>query len=147
MAASSPPARGRGRPLLWSVAALVALLYPIPFERSGYVYYETVGFLVLLNAMLGIGWNIIGGWAGQFDFGPSIFFAIGAYTAALLSIRLGWNAWLALLGAVVVAVALCAALTYPVTRLRGPRSPTPCCTAITARGYQLLRNSQRIPPW
>src|SRR5499433_2231568 len=101
------------------LAIAVALLYPIPFERTGYVYYETVGFLVLLNAMLGIGWNIIGGWAGQFDFGPSIFFAIGAYTAALLSIHLGWNAWLALLGAVAVSVVICAALTYPVTRLRG----------------------------
>ena len=86
----------------------MALLYPIPFERSGQVYYETVGFLVLLNAMLGIGWNIIGGWAGQFDFGPSIFFAIGAYTAALLTINLGWNAWLALLGAMLVSAAICA---------------------------------------
>jgi len=105
--------------VIWAVATLVALLYPIPFERSGQIYYETVGFLVLLNAMLGIGWNIIGGWAGQFDFGPSIFFAIGAYTAALLSIHWGFNAWLALLGAVAVAVVICAALTYPVTRLRG----------------------------
>jgi branched-chain amino acid transport system permease protein len=103
----------------WTGVALVAVLYPIPFERTGYVYYETVGFLVLLNAMLGIGWNIIGGWAGQFDFGPSIFFAIGAYTAALLAIHLGWNAWLGLLGAVAVSVIICAALTYPVTRLRG----------------------------
>jgi len=100
-------------------ATLVALLYPIPFERSGYIYYETVGFLVLLNAMLGIGWNIIGGWAGQFDFGPNIFFAIGAYTAALLFIHLGWNAWLGLLGAMVVSVLICAVVTYPVTRLRG----------------------------
>src|SRR5258706_4359884 len=86
---------------------------------GGYIYYETVGFLVLLNAMLGIGWNIIGGWAGQFDFGPSIFFAIGAYPAALLSIHWGFNAWLALLGAVAVSVVICAALTYPVTRLLG----------------------------
>ena len=105
--------------VVWVVAALVALLYPIPFERNGQIYYETVGFLVLLNAMLGIGWNIIGGWAGQFDFGPSIFFAIGAYTAALLSIHWGFNAWLALAGAVVVSVVICAAVTYPVTRLRG----------------------------
>jgi branched-chain amino acid transport system permease protein len=103
----------------WVVAALAALLYPIPFEQSGYVYYETVGFLVLLNATLGIGWNIIGGWAGQFDFGPNIFFATGAYTAALLSIHFGWNAWLALLGAVVVSVSICAVVTYPITRLRG----------------------------
>ncbi len=105
--------------MAWALAALVALLYPIPFERSGYVYYETVGFLVLLNAMLGIGWNIIGGWAGQFDFGPNIFFATGAYTAALLSIHFGWNAWLALLGAIVVSVIICAVVTYPITRLRG----------------------------
>jgi branched-chain amino acid transport system permease protein len=103
----------------WAAVALAALLYPIPFERTGYVYYETVGFLVLLNAMLGIGWNIIGGWAGQFDFGPSVFFAIGAYTAALLAIRLEWNAWPALLGGVLVSVAICAAVTYPITRLRG----------------------------
>ncbi len=67
----APPARaGRAQQVVWVVATLVALLYPIPFERSGQIYYETVGFLVLLNAMLGIGWNIIGGWAGQFDFGP-----------------------------------------------------------------------------
>lgn len=100
-------------------AVLVAVLYPLPFEQTGYIYYETVGFLVLLNAMLGIGWNIIGGWAGQFDFGPNIFFATGAYTAALLSIHFEWNAWLCLLGAVVVSTAICAIVTYPITRLRG----------------------------
>src|SRR6266508_2630392 len=117
MRASSPARAGRTEQVAWLAAIVLALVYPIPFERSGYIYYETVGFLVLLNAMLGIGWNIIGGWAGQFDFGPSIFFAIGAYTAALLSIHLGCNAWLGLLGAVVVSVLICAALTYPVTRL------------------------------
>jgi len=120
LAASSPPARaGRAHTIAWAVAALAALCYPFPFEAGGYVYYETVGFLVLLNAMLGIGWNIIGGWAGQFDFGPNVFFAIGAYTAALLTIHLHCNAWLGLLGAVAVSVAICAALTYPITRLRG----------------------------
>jgi branched-chain amino acid transport system permease protein len=100
-------------------AALVAILYPLPFEQSGYIYYETVGFLVLLTAMLGIGWNVIGGWAGQFDFGPNIFFATGAYTAALLAIHFEWNAWLGLLGGVAVSVVICGAVTYPITRLRG----------------------------
>ena len=112
MRARSAARAGRAQQVAWLAAGVLALLYPIPFERSGQIYYETVGFLVLLNAMLGIGWNIIGGWAGQFDFGPSIFFAIGAYTAALLSIHLGWNAWFALIGAVVVSVALCAAYNF-----------------------------------
>jgi branched-chain amino acid transport system permease protein len=99
--------------------AIVALVYPLPFDAGGYVYYETVGFLVLLNAMLGVGWNVIGGWAGQFDFGPNVFFALGAYAGALLAIHWGWNAWLGLAGAAVASVVACAAVTYPITRLRG----------------------------
>ena len=61
--------------------------------------------------MGGLGWNVIGGWTGQFDFGPQVFFAVGAYTAALLYAKLGAEAWLGLPAAVVVAALLCAALT------------------------------------
>jgi len=107
------------RPLALVAAAVAALLYPIPLQLEGYTYYETIGFLVLLNAMLGVGWNVIGGWAGQFDFGPQVFFAVGAYTAATLFVRLALNPWLGLLVAVLVASALCSVLTYPLTRLRG----------------------------
>jgi branched-chain amino acid transport system permease protein len=101
------------------IGALAAIVYPIPLQLQGYTYYQTVGFLVLLNAMLGIGWNVVGGWAGQFDFGPQVFFAVGAYTAALMFVKLGVDAWLGLVAAVVVAFLICAALTYPLTRLRG----------------------------
>jgi branched-chain amino acid transport system permease protein len=69
--------------------------------------------------MLGVGWNVIGGWTGQFDFGPQVFFGVGAYTAALVYVKLGVDAWLGLPIGVAVAVAICAVLTYPLTRLRG----------------------------
>lgn len=98
---------------------VVGLLYPIPLQISGYTYFQTVGFLVLVNAMLGIGWNVIGGWTGQFDFGPQVFFAVGAYTAALLFIHLGLNPWLGMVAAALVAMVICAVVTYPLTRLRG----------------------------
>jgi len=101
------------------IGAIAAIVYPIPLQLQGYTYYQTVGFLVLLNAMLGVGWNVVGGWAGQFDFGPQVFFAVGAYTAALLFVKLGVGAWLGLVAAVVVAFLICAVLTYPLTRLRG----------------------------
>jgi branched-chain amino acid transport system permease protein len=101
------------------IGVLLAIVYPIPLQWQGQTYYQTVGFLVLLNAMLGLGWNVIGGWTGQFDFGPQVFFGVGAYTAALLSVKLGTGAWLGLLVAIVVATVLCAVLTYPLTRLRG----------------------------
>jgi branched-chain amino acid transport system permease protein len=109
---------------LWPRIALVTgvvlgLAYPIPLQYSGYSYYQTVGFLVLINAMLGVGWNVIGGWTGQFDFGPQVFLAVGAYVAAILFVHLGLNPWLGMLAAVITAMIICALVTYPLTRLRG----------------------------
>ncbi|HEV8616070.1 MAG TPA: branched-chain amino acid ABC transporter permease [Methylomirabilota bacterium] len=109
---------------LWPRVALVTgivlgLAYPIPLQYSGYSYYQTVGFLVLINAMLGVGWNVIGGWTGQFDFGPQVFLAVGAYVAAILFVHLGLNPWLGMLAAVITAMIVCALVTYPLTRLRG----------------------------
>ncbi|PYM26592.1 MAG: branched-chain amino acid ABC transporter permease [Candidatus Rokuibacteriota bacterium] len=101
------------------LGTLAAILYPIPLQIQGTTYYQTVGFLVLITAMLGVGWNVIGGWAGQFDFGPQVFFGVGAYTAALLYVKLGVEAWLGLLAGVAAAAVICAVLTYPLTRLRG----------------------------
>src|SRR5438105_6545668 len=101
------------------LGALAAIVYPIPLQIQGTTYYQTVGFLVLLNAMLGVGWNVIGGWAGQFDFGPQVFFAAGAYTSALLYVKVGVDAWLGLPLAAALAALICAVLTYPLTRLRG----------------------------
>ena len=107
------------RRIALALGVVAAIVYPIPLQLQGYTYYQTVGFLVLMTAMLGLGWNVIGGWAGQFDFGPQVFFAVGAYVAALLFVRRGVDAWLGMLAAVAVAVALCAVLTYPLTGLRG----------------------------
>jgi len=39
------------------------------------------------------------------------------------------------------------ATSSPVMRLRAPRSPIPCCTFVTCRGYQLAKNVERMPPW
>jgi branched-chain amino acid transport system permease protein len=101
------------------VGLLAALIYPLLIQATGYTYFQTVGFLVFIYAMLGVGWNFIGGWAGQFDFGPCIFLATGAYTAALASVHWGWSPWLGMLAGIVVSMAICAVITFPVTRLRG----------------------------
>jgi branched-chain amino acid transport system permease protein len=101
------------------VGAVAALAYPLPLQWYGYTYFQTVGFLVLINAMLGIGWNVIGGWTGQFDFAPQVFFAVGAYVPVLLLIHLGVNPWIGLVAGIVFGIVACALVTYPITRLRG----------------------------
>src|SRR5207244_7575840 len=57
--------------------------------------------------------------AGQFDCGPQVFFAIGAYTAAILFVHVGLSPWLGMLAGVLAAMGICALVTYPLTRLRG----------------------------
>jgi branched-chain amino acid transport system permease protein len=58
---------------------------------------------------------MLGGYGGQFSFGHALFFGTGAYVQAIAQSTLGWNAWLALLGAVAAATCVAAfvgALTF-----------------------------------
>ena len=79
-----------GRPLAalrrhsLALLLLAALLFPL----VGDPYALDVGITVLTFAMLGIGLNIVVGYAGLLDLGYAAFFAIGAYTSALLSLHL-----------------------------------------------------------
>src|SRR5438046_1008922 len=102
-------------------AALVAVAGAI--LANFFAVFPQVGFpfTVLAYAIvaLGVGWNVSGGWAGQFDFGPQVFFAIGAYTAAILFVHVGLSPWLGMLAGVLAAMGICALVTYPLTRLRG----------------------------
>ena len=46
-------------------------------------------------ALAGQGWNVLGGYGGQYSFGHAAFFGTGAYVTAILQARYGVNAWLA----------------------------------------------------
>jgi branched-chain amino acid transport system permease protein len=92
------------------VAAVIAC---IPLLGASNV---TLNFLIvaLLIALAGQGWNILGGYGGQYSFGHAAFFGAGAYVTAILQVRCGVNAWLAfaagiaagaLVGAVIGALA------------------------------------------
>ena len=47
-------------------------------------------------AVLGQGWNILGGYGGQYSFGNALFFGTGAYIQALLQFKFGLSPWFAL---------------------------------------------------
>ena len=98
-----------------------------------------LNFLVaaLLIALAGQGWNVLGGYGGQYSFGHAAFFGTGAYATAILQVRYGVNAWLgfaagiaagALVGAVIGALTL--SLRPAEARIsRWSRSPLPRCCA------------------
>ena len=85
-----------------AVAALVALPPLLP------KYHLEVLISVVFWAYLGIAWNLLGGYAGQFSFGHAAFFGIGAYTSTLLLLQAGLTPWVGMLlgGAVAAAFGL-----------------------------------------
>ncbi|MCC7100291.1 MAG: high-affinity branched-chain amino acid ABC transporter permease LivM, partial [Rubrivivax sp.] len=74
---------------------------------------------VLIYIMLGWGLNVVVGLAGLLDLGYVAFYAVGAYTYALLSTQFGWNFWEALPVAGAAAASFGILLGYPILRLRG----------------------------
>ena len=75
--------------------------------------------LVLTYVMLGWGLNIIVGLAGLLDLGYVAFYAVGAYSYALLATTFDWSFWVCLPLAGVFAATAGLILGFPVLRLRG----------------------------
>jgi branched-chain amino acid transport system permease protein len=83
-------------------AALVLLVALPPFLSK---YQLEILISVLFWAYLGIAWNLLGGYAGQFSFGHAAFFGIGAYTSTLLLLRVGVTPWVGMVAGGALAAA------------------------------------------
>jgi branched-chain amino acid transport system permease protein len=103
--------------LLPTVAALVILAVLFPILAS--LYQTNIMITALLYVMLALGLNIVIGLGGMLHLGYVAFYAVGAYTYALLNQYLGVGFWLALpIGAATATIAGIL-LAVPVLRLRG----------------------------
>lgn len=122
---SSEPGYSRQKKILF-LAALIAgwvLLLVIGPALLGDYWTRVLGF-VGLYAMLGLGLNIVVGYAGLLDLGYVAFFAIGAYTMGLLTspasaLGTELNFWFALPLSMIVAGFTGVLLGIPVLRMRG----------------------------
>jgi branched-chain amino acid transport system permease protein len=92
------------------------LLFPLVITQT---YLIHVMILVFMFGMLGVAWNIMGGYAGMFSFGQAAFFGIGAYTSSFLLVTFQVNPWIGLIAGGVVAALMAAAIGYPCSNLRG----------------------------
>ena len=103
----------------WSRPAGVALLaaaVALPVVASNYVV--DVGLTIVTYCILGLGLNIVVGYAGLLDLGYAAFFAIGAYTTALLETLLHFSFWETLPFSLAFASASGIVIGYPTLRLR-----------------------------
>jgi len=104
----------------------VAVLFLFPIVTNYYLgssgslkWINNYGVQILIYVMLGWGLNIVVGLAGLLDLGYVAFYAVGAYSYALLSTTLGLSFWLCLPLAGLLAALWGVILGFPVLRLRG----------------------------
>ncbi len=110
-------ARGKLGFIAASAAIAFAILMPVmPFADR---YYVDLGILILTYVMLGWGLNIVVGLAGLLDLGYVAFYAVGAYSYALLAQHFGFSFWICLPLAGILAAFWGIILGFPVLRLRG----------------------------
>jgi branched-chain amino acid transport system permease protein len=156
-----PPARATARRQLaaadpgprrlvgWvAILVVIGVLYTLPVIAGSFLSQVLV--LVGLYVLLGLGLNIVVGFAGLLDLGYVAFYAVGAYFTALLtsptsSLGLGMNFWVALPIVVVGAAIIGLFIGAPVLRLRGDY------LAIVTLGFgeiaRLLFLSEALRPW
>jgi branched-chain amino acid transport system permease protein len=99
------------------LAAVILAVYPLLVRNRFFLH---LSIMVLLYALLGMSWNLLGGYTGQISFGHAAFFGTGAYTSTVLLLRFGISPWLGMLVGAVLAMLLSLPLGWLTFRLRGP---------------------------
>jgi branched-chain amino acid transport system permease protein len=82
-------------------------------------WIDNFGIQILIYVMLGWGLNVVVGLAGLLDLGYVAFYAVGAYSYALLATNYGLSFWILLPVAGILAAFWGIILGFPVLRLRG----------------------------
>ncbi len=107
------------RRLFGPVLLGITVVMPIVFYYLDQRYVLDLGILVLTYVMLGWGLNVVVGLAGLLDLGYVAFYAVGAYSYALLATTFDLSFWICLPLAGILAAFWGVLLGFPVLRLRG----------------------------
>lgn len=87
----------------WLIIGLVLVgFHFMPWMIPSHMLHTMV--MIFIFTIMGQGWNVLGGYVGQFSFGHSLFFGIGAYTSTLLFMHLGLSPWIGMLFSVLMSM-------------------------------------------
>ena len=101
------------------IRIVLFLLFMIAFPFFADRYYLTLANQVGIATIGAIGLNILVGYTGQISLGQGGFLAVGAYTAGILTARLGLPWWASLIAACLVTALVGAIFGIPSLRLKG----------------------------
>jgi len=99
--------------LVWAAGLL---LLPLVYSDA---YVLRILTMTCIFAIFAASWDLLAGYTGQVNFGHALFFGAGAYTSALLSLKLGVSPWLTIWAGAAVAALFGYLSGYLCLRLRG----------------------------
>ncbi len=105
--------------LFWIVARRSSIIAStLPLYVSGYILgLLTVAYYFGVFAMA---WDLLFGFAGEVNFGPTFLIGVGAYTAGILNNQYGWSVYLCIVLGALASVIAGFVLALPALRVRGP---------------------------
>jgi branched-chain amino acid transport system permease protein len=105
-------------PILLGIVALTLLFLVPKFVESTYALHIMI--LIFISVIMGSGWNILGGYTGQYSVGHAAYFGVGAYTTMILlqyrQLAPWYGVWLGIAASVAVGLII-GSICF---RLRGP---------------------------
>jgi len=103
---------------VWICLLVVVVASTLPLYVSGYI----LGLLTIAYyfAVFAMSWDLLFGFAGEVNFGPTFLIGLGAYTAGILDNLYQPPIWLCLVAGALAAVAGGVVLALPALRVRGP---------------------------
>lgn len=101
--------------ILYAVILLILLVFPFILKD----YYLDVVILAGIYIILALGLNVVIGFSGLLNLGFAAFYAIGAYSSALLTTKVGLGFWGALPLSILITTIAGFILAFPALRLRG----------------------------
>ena len=104
--------------LFWIALGIVIIASTLPLYVSGYILgLLTVAYYFGVFAMA---WDLLFGFAGEVNFGPTFLIGVGAYTAGILNNQYGWSVYLCIVLGAMASVIAGFVLALPALRVRGP---------------------------
>ncbi len=106
------------RRLFWLIVVTLAVGAVLPFWVSAYI----VGILTIAYyfSVFAMSWDLLFGFAGEVNFGPTFLLGLGAYGTGILNGEFSWPLWASIIAGTAAAVLGGLALALPALRLRGP---------------------------
>lgn len=95
---------------------LAAIVLPL-FIKTPFPLHVMI--LICIWAIMGMGWNFIGGYAGQVSNGHALFYGIGAYTCGIGVKNFGASPWVTMWIGVMISMGIAFVLGAPLLRLKG----------------------------